>query len=331
MRQGWCMLLLLLAGGLKPAVAVEVSKQEVKQVAASPQVQTRVAALTTLYDRSDFRALEFNLSQLALLQQEAVRAQLVQHALDSGELDQAKATWLQAQAERKPAFTVVEQGDGYLVTQSAFHYGAQARSLVMEWQQILLAQEMVRDAESGDLVLSGWLAGGLRSQKKRRDLFLKHLPELSEQAVARLVSQFTSDSKLMWLPDNGVIARLAAVSGDEQMYHLLWLRRTDRYSLAEVNRLADLAPAPAAVEQLMAATMNPSLKPVAYKALVTLKPLPVEAREFLREKLDEVDDGEMVAYELAQQGYVQWLEKLASDSRNQVVKNNLKAAMARLP
>ncbi len=39
----------------------------------------------------------------------------------------------------------------------------------------------------------------------------------------------------------------------------------------------------------------------------------------------------MVAYELAQHGYVQWLEQLASDSRNQVVRNNFKAAMAKLP
>jgi len=331
MRQGWCMLLLLLAGSLEPAMAVEVSEQEVKQAATSPQVQNRVAALTTLYDRSDFRALEFNLSQLALLQQEAVRAQLVRHGVDSGELDQAKATWLQTQAERKPAFTVVEQGDGYLVTQSAFHYGAQARSLVMQWQQVLLAQDMVRDAEEGDLVLSTWLAGDLRTQKNRRDIFLKHLSQLSEQAVELLVLQFSSDTKLMWLPDNGVIARLAATSGDEQMYHLLWRRRTDQYSLAELNRLAAQAPAPNSVEQLMAATINPSLKPLAYKALITLKPLPLTAREFLREKLDEVDDGQMVAYELAQHGYVQWLEQLASDSRNQVVRNNFKAAMAKLP
>jgi len=331
MRQGWCMMLLLLAGSLESAMAAEVSVQEVKLAASSPQVQNRVAALTTLYDRSDFRALEFNLSQLALLHQEAVRAQLVQHAVDSGELDQAKATWLQAQAERKPAFTVVEQGDGYLVTQSAFHYGAQARGLVMQWQQMLLAQDMVRQAEAGDLVLSTWLTGDLRTQKTRRDIFLKHLPQLSEQAVAKLILQFTSDTKLMWLPDNGVIARLAATSGDEQMYHLLWRRRTDQYSLAELNRLAAQAPVPNVVEQLIAATINPSLKPLAYKALITLKPLPLTAREFLREKLDEVDDGQMVAYELAQHGYVQWLEQLASDSRNQVVRNNFKAAMAKLP
>lgn len=331
MRQGWCMLLLLLAGGLKPAMAVEVSEQQVRQAAASTQVQARVIALTILYDRSDFRALEFNLSQLTLLQQEAVRAQLVQHAVESGELDQAKANWLQAQAERRPAFTVVEQGDGYQVTQSAFHYGAQARGLVMQWQQLLLAREMAAQAEAGELVLSSWLAGDLRTQTIRRDIFLKQLPQLSKQAVAQLVTQFSSDTKLMWLPDNGVIAHLAAASGDEQMYHLLWRRRTDQYSLAELNRLAALAPTPNAVEQLMAATINPSLKSQAYKALITLKPLPTAAQEFLAEKLDEVDDGQMVAFELAQQGYVQWLEQLATDSRNQVLQNNFKAAMAKLP
>ncbi|MCW8329493.1 hypothetical protein MD588_11825 [Photobacterium sp. SDRW27] len=325
------MLLILLVSSLKPAMAVEVSDLEVKQIAASTQVQNRVRALTTLYDKSDFRALEFNLSQLSLLQQEAVRLQLVQHAVDSGELDQAKADWLQAQAERKPSFTVVEQGDGYQVTKAAFHYGAQARGLVIEWQHILLAQEMVAQAESGSLVLSTWLTGDLRTQTTRRDIFLQQLPALSDQAVEQLITQFTSDSKLMWLPDNGIIAHLAAASGDAQMYHLLWRRRTDQYSLAELNRLAAQAPAPDAVEQLMAATINPSLKPQAYKALITLKPLPVNARAFLAEKLDEVEDGQLVASELAQQGYIDWLEQLASASRSQVLQNNFKAAQAQLP
>lgn len=331
MRQGLCMLLLLLATSLKPAVAVEVSAQEVKQAINSSRVQDRVRALTTLYDKSDFRALEFNLSQLPLLQQEAVRSLLVRHAVESGELDQAKADWLQAQAERKPAFTIVVQGEGYQLTQSAFHYGAKARGLVAQWQQILLAQEMVDHAEAGTLVLSSWLAGDLHTQSTRRDIFIKQVPKLSEAAVARLVAQFTADTRLMWLPDNGVIAHLASISGDTQMYRLLWLRRTDRYSLAELNRLAKLAPEAKAVEQLMAATTNPSLKATAYKALISLKPLPVSAREFLAGKLDDVGDGELVAVELAQQGYLGWLEQLAAASRSQVLHNNLKAAQAKLP
>lgn len=331
MRQGLCMLLLLLAGSLSQAMAVEVSAQEVKQAITSPRVQQRVLALTKLYDRSDFRALEFNLSQLTLLQQEAVRSLLVQHAVDSGELDQAKIDWLQAQADRKPAFTVVEQGDGYRVTQSAFHYGAQARGLVLQWQQVLLAQEMVARAEAGSLVLSAWLAGELHTQAVRRDIFINQLPKLSASAVARLVAQFSSDPKLMWLPDNGIIAHLAAASGAGKMYRLLWRRRTDQYSLAELNRLASLAPEAGAVEQLMAATVNPSLKGKAYKALIALKPLPVTARAFLTEKLDEVEDGELVAFELARQGYLKWLEQLAAASRNQVRHNNLKAAQGKLP
>jgi len=325
------MALLLLAGCINSALAIEVTEQEVQQAAVSSQVVSRVAALTRLYNNSDFRALEFNLSQLTPLQQEAVRAQLVQHAVEFGRLDQMKADWLQAQADRKPAFTVVEQGDGYLITQSAFHYGAQSRGLVLQWQQILLAQEMVQQAEAGSLILSKWLTGDIHTQKQRRNLFIEQLPNLSPDAVAKLVAQFSSDSHLMWLPDNAIIASLAALSGDQPLYHLLWRRRTDQYSLAELNRLADLAPSPQAVEQLMAATINPSLKQQAYRALAVQKPMSPQTREFLVDKLNEVDDGHVVATQLAQQGYASWLKQIAASSRNQVLQKNLQLALTELP
>ncbi|MFC1508018.1 hypothetical protein ACFL5R_02205, partial [Pseudomonadota bacterium] len=212
------MALLLLAGCTNSALAIEVTEQEVQQAAVSSQVVSRVAALSRLYNNSDFRALEFNLSQLTPLQQEAVRAQLVQHAVEFGRLDQMKADWLQAQADRKPAFTVVEQGDGYLITQSAFHYGAQSRGLVLQWQQILLAKEMVQQAEAGSLILSKWLTGDIHTQKQRRNLFIEQLPNLSPDAVAKLVAQFSSDPHLMWLPDNAIIASLVALSGDQPLY-----------------------------------------------------------------------------------------------------------------
>ncbi|WP_299017349.1 hypothetical protein [uncultured Photobacterium sp.] len=325
------MLLLLLAAGLNPAGAAEVTEQQVTQAVASPQVHIRASALKTLYDNSDIQALEFNLSQLPLLQQEAVRARLVEYAVDSGELDQSKADWLQAQAERKPAFTVVEQGDGYQVTKSAFYYGAKARGLVTKWQQHLLAGEMLIQAEAGQLTLSSWLVGDLQAQANRRDIFIQQLPKLSPEAVDRLVAQFSTDNKLMWLPDNGVIAHLAAASGDEELYRLLWRRRTDSFSQGELNRLAAQAPAPDAVVQLMAATSNPSLKAQAYKALINLQPLPVAAREFLVEKLGEAEDGHLVAMELVQQGYLDWLEQLASATPNKVLLNNFRAAQAQMP
>ncbi|WP_232323324.1 hypothetical protein [Photobacterium sp. J15] len=331
MRQGWCMLTLLLAMAWNPASAAEVTEQQVAQAVSSPQVRLRASALQTLYDKSDFRALEFNLSQLPRLEQEAIRTLLVDHAVQSSELNQAKADWLQAQAERKPEFTVIEQGDGYLVTKSAFYYGAKARGMVSKWQQHLLAGEMLVLAEGDQLKLSSWLAGDLQTQTTRRDIFISQLPKLSDAAVENLVVQFVSDPKLMWLPDNAVIAHLAAVSGDEELYRLLWRRRTDAFSLAELNRLAALAPAPEAVAQLMAATQNPSLKSRAYKALINLKPLPVTAREFLIQKLGEVDDGQMVALELAQQGHLDWLEQLASASHSKVLQNNFRAVQALAP
>lgn len=343
MRLGKCMQIGLLAAGIIAAQAsaqvalpaTETTEQEVKQVQSSLQVQNRVSALRQYYDSSDFTSLETQLSPLPPLQQEAVRSQLIDHAIDYAAnpdgLDQAKADWLEVQAARTPAFNVVEQGDGYLVTKSAFHYGAKARSLVMRWQQQLLALQMVEQAENGELQLSQWLTGDIHTQTTRRDIFLAQLPALSETAVDVLAAQFTSDSKLVWLPDNAVIAAVAAASGDEGVYHLLWRRRSDQYSLAELNRLAELAPQPAATQQLMAATMNPTLKLQAYRALITLKPLPLSTRDFLSDKLSEVDDGELVATELARSGYLDWLEQLASVSRSQVLQKNFRSAVAQLP
>ncbi|WP_231580697.1 hypothetical protein [Photobacterium gaetbulicola] len=343
MRLGKCMQIGLLAVGMIAAQATaqiaiqptEISQQDVEHIQASLQVKNRVSALRQYYDSSDFALLESHLSPLPPLQQEAVRSQLIDYAIGYAAkpdgLDQAKADWLEAQAARMPVFNVVEQGDGYLVTKSAFHYGAKARSLVIRWQQQLLAQQMLEQAEDGKLQLSQWLVGDIQAQAFRRDIFLAHLPELSEAAVEVLAGQFTSDSKLVWLPDNAVIAALAAASGDEGVYHLLWRRRSDQYSLAELNRLAGLAPQPAATKQLMAATINPTLKLQAYRALITLKPLPVAARDFLSDKLSEVDDGELVATELARSGYLEWLEQLASASRSQVLQKNFRSALATLP
>lgn len=250
MRLGKCMQIGLLAAGMMAAQATaqvaiqptEISQQDVEQVQSSLQVKNRVSALRQYYDSSEFALLETHLSSLPPLQQEAVRSQLIDHAIDYADnpdgLDQAKADWLEAQTSRMPVFNVVEQGDGYLVTKSAFHYGAKARSLVIRWQQQLLAQQMVDQAEEGGLQLSQWLTGDIQTQTTRRDIFLAQLPQLSQAAVDALAEQFTSDSKLLWLPDNAVIAAVAAASDDEGVYHLLWRRRSDQYSLAELNRLA---------------------------------------------------------------------------------------------
>lgn len=340
MRLGRCMQIGLLitsmvmastAHAVASTQAAEVSAQDVKRVMASSQVQRRVAALSALYNSSQFLALEFNLSQLPDLQEEAVRNELVNYAVAYQELDQAKADWLQTQTERKPAFSIIEQGDGYMVTQSAFRYGAKARGLVLRWQQTLLAQAMTAQAEQGQLVLSQWLAGDLFTQVARRDIFLSQLPALSDQAVAQLADQFISDRKLMWQPDNAVLAALAAASANDEVYHLLWRRRSDQYSLAELNRLTRQAPQPAAIEQLMAATINPSLKRQAYRALISLNPLPTAIRDFLENKLDEVDDGQVVASELARNSYRDWLTQLAATSHNLVLQKNIKMAMAQQP
>ncbi|MGF1685186.1 hypothetical protein L4C36_00620 [Photobacterium japonica] len=339
MRLGQCMLIGWLATHMAVASAtaisatgipaIQISSQTVTEVLTAPHSQSRATALATLYNDNDFRELEFNLSLLPPLKQEAIRSLLVDHAAAHPVLDQYKANWLQSQALRKPAFTVVEQGDGYTVTQTAFHYATKARAQVTRWAQMLKAQAMHAQAERGELILSQWLAGDLASKTVQRDILLAQLPSLSAQAIAQLAAQFSTDKALLWLPDNAVIAALAAASGDEAVYHLLWRRRSDQYSLTELNRLAQLAPEPMATAQLMAATINPSLKTSAYRALVALQPLPVSTQDFLSGRLADVSDGQLVASELLSQGYLSWLEQLVTGSRNQVLQKNIKTAISR--
>ncbi|OAN16922.1 hypothetical protein A3K86_08250 [Photobacterium jeanii] len=321
------MILLLLLTTTTSVSAQQVTERQVEEVSQSQQVLDRAQALKTLYERNEFRALEFNLSQLPPLAQEAVRENLVHYAAEFGKLDQAKATWLAEQAGRKPEFSIVEQGDGYQVTKAAFHYGAKARTLIQHWEHELQADDMMRKAESGTLQLSKWLTLNQTTQKQRRDLFLERVKDLSPQAIDKLVAQFATDSQLLWLPDNAIIASLAAHSGDDEMYQLLWRRRSDHYSYQELNRLASLAPQPDALTQLMAATMNPSLKQQAFKTLIALKPMPASTRQFLIAKMGENDDGVVVAQQLAQQGYSSWLRQLASSHSSNVLKKNLQIVL----
>ena len=91
MRLGWCMILLLLLTTTTSVSAQQVTERQVEEVSQSQQVLDRAQALKTLYERNEFRALEFNLSQLPPLAQEAVRENLVHYAAEFGKLDQAKS------------------------------------------------------------------------------------------------------------------------------------------------------------------------------------------------------------------------------------------------
>ncbi|KDM92395.1 hypothetical protein EA58_06660 [Photobacterium galatheae] len=327
MRQGWGMWLgLWMAWLALPLQADELSQREYRQVTEA--ITAELKPLQTLYRDSDITRLDAQLTDFPVLEQEALRAALVDYAQTLKQLDAKKIGWLETLASRNPRFTLTEQGDGYTVTRSAFNYGPQARQLLQHWQREQLAQAFVREVEAGTLVLTTWLGDDLNTQRIRREIALAQLSELSDIGVRYLADQFLSDRHLLWLPDNGLLARLAEISGDPGLYEQLWRRRTDRYSRAELNRLIDLLPEPAAITQLIEATRNPSLKDQAYQALTTLKPLPSRVEVFLLSKLSEPDDGGMVASQLVSQGHSSWLAKLAAGSKSYTLKRNLETALS---
>ncbi|MDO6707441.1 hypothetical protein [Photobacterium sp. 1_MG-2023] len=327
MRHGWGMWIglwmLLLAWPLR---ADELSQQEFQQVTSD--VVPALNSLKSLYRDSEIDQLNRQLADFPVLAQEALRAGLVEYAQTLDQLDETKVTWLETLVTRKPRFTLTEQGDGYRVTRSAFNYGPQARQLLQHWQREQLAAAFVRQADAGELVLSDWLAGERNVQRVRRDIALAQLPAVSEQGQRYLANQFLSDKQLLWLPNNGLLAQLAESTGDEALYQQLWRRRTDQYSRAELNRLTDLLPDQLAVNQLIEATRNPSLKAQAYQALATLKPLPAQVEVFLLAKLSEPEDGEMVAGHLVSEGHSSWLMKLAAGTKSYTLKRNLETALS---
>ncbi|GAB6264433.1 hypothetical protein [Photobacterium sp. R1] len=327
MRQGWGMWLgLWMAWLALPVQADEISQREYRQVTEA--ITSELKPLKNLYRESEISRLDQQLTDFPVLEQEALRAALVDYAQSLKQLDEQKIGWLETLASRNPRFTLTEQGDGYTVTRSAFNYGPQARQLLQHWESEQLAQRFVREVEAGTLVLTDWLGDELNIQRTRRDIALAQLSELSESGVRYLADQFLSDRHLLWLPDNGLLSRLAEISGDQGLYEQLWRRRTDRYSRAELNRLIDLLPKPAAITQLIEATRNPSLKDQAYQALATLKPLPSRVEVFLLSKLSEPEDGGLVASQLVSQGHSGWLAKLAAGSKSYTLKRNLETALS---
>ncbi|MEF1189416.1 hypothetical protein QTO04_08945, partial [Vibrio parahaemolyticus] len=85
-------------------------------------------------------------------------------------------------------------------------------------------------------------------------------------------------------------------------------------SQQELKRLADTGDA-FSLQQLMNATINPSLKPHAIRLLTKSNPLSPEVKQFLIAKMALSEEATLVARQLAQQGHQTWLEELISSNR----------------
>ncbi|EHG1330619.1 hypothetical protein WB865_003956 [Vibrio vulnificus] len=294
------------------ALAKEVPADTVQQWLQDQQVESKGSELLDYALRDKTNELKFSLERLALPQQEVVRYVL----LDKLEKNQViltprMALFVESQIKRTPAYQVVEKGEGYEFTVPAFNYPAIASRLIKRWKQDQSTLEFILLAEQGKLDLQTWLSGSINQIQLRESLLLKELDSLSPEALDRLVNQLVDKPITTWLPSSAVVVRFAQVSERSDVYHLLWRMKADHNSQAELTRLASMGDEQA-LQQVMAAALNPSLKEQAIQVLASKHPLSQDVKQFLITRMALPDDAALVAKELSKQGHERWLQEVLS-------------------
>lgn len=328
MQQGLLASILLSASLLVGHVsASEVQPNFVHSLLVDQQLNKKVDELHQYLIDGDIITLNFSLNRLSMPQQEAVRFMLVKQIEQQLILDPKGTIWLREQLAIHPTYTIKQAGNGYVVTKLAFDYSSIASRVLNQMSKDQQVLDFILAAEEHKLVLSEWLVGEPHQVRVRQSIVLAELDSLTPEALNYLVSQITDGSLSVWLPTTEVMVRLAQISQNSDVYKILWKMRTDQYSVAELGRLSNIAPDPFAIQQLMSATNNPSLKQSAFASLAQLHPLPQDVQQFLLAKIDHIQDGGAVAMHLANYGHQSWLESLPI-TRNKVRKQHVRLALS---
>lgn len=318
MQQGTLSSLLLSLSLLTLPVAVsakEMQESVVEQWLQDTQIQTKVSELLEYVVRDEVDSLKFSLDRLAFPQQEVVRFRLLEKLEQQNIiLTPRMALFVESQVRLTPTYQMLERGDGYEFSVPAFNYPAIASRLIKRWKQDQSTLDFVLQAERKELNLQQWLTGTSQQIQTRESLLIRELDSLSPSALKALTTQLTQANVTSWLPSTAVVVCMAQVSQDKAMYDLLWRMRADYNSQQELKRLADTGDA-FSLQQLMNATINPSLKPHAIRLLTKSNPLSPEVKQFLIAKMALSEEATLVARQLAQQGHQTWLEELISSNR----------------
>ncbi|ELB2888403.1 hypothetical protein QNE36_002415 [Vibrio parahaemolyticus] len=318
MQQGTLSSLLLSLSLLTLPVAVsakEMQESVVEQWLQDTQIQTKVSELLEYVVRDEVDSLKFSLDRLAFPQQEVVRFRLLEKLEQQNIiLTPRMALFVESQVRLTPTYQMLERGDGYEFSVPAFNYPAIASRLIKRWKQDQSTLDFVLQAERKELNLQQWLTGTSQQIQTRESLLIRELDSLSPSALKALTTQLTQANVTSWLPSTAVVVRMAQVSQDKAMYDLLWRMRADYNSQQELKRLADTGDA-FSLQQLMNATINPSLKTHAIRLLTKSNPLSPEVKQFLIAKMALSEEATLVARQLAQQGHQTWLEELISSNR----------------
>nr|WP_159063770.1 hypothetical protein [Thaumasiovibrio occultus] len=326
----WLCLLPALVGS--PAWSRELTQEQVDTIGKSPWLNSALADIYFLFNRGDTAPLRKALALLPVREQEAAKLRLVEYAATLPSLTEPQQQWLTILTKEHPQFTVQQRGSDYVFSMQAFNYSMLARGVLLSHEQAQKRQQAIADFNEGRTTLAAWLKVSPERYFVRRDILIEHGDQLTDATIKRLVAEFGENyRRLLWLPDNAIIAYLAQRTDDPGLHALLWRRKTDAFSIDELERLAGRGLDDYATQQLMAATENPSLKLSAYQYLARLHPMPPVVESFLLVKLNEIEDGQLVANQLVAQGYRGWVSELVLSELSPIRMRHLQRALAATP
>lgn len=319
--------------GSGASFAAEMSPNTRQMWLQNDTVQQRVAQYLSYAENDKVDAIRVDIQRLPLPQQEAIRFLLLQTMeRQQTVISPQLAAYIEEMLTTPPVYQLRHFGDGYEFTTPAFAYPSIANRLLTKWRRNQEVLAFVLAAEREELHLETWLNDGTPEQRQAREkLFIEELEGLSPPALNIIVEQIVdADNKVIfWLPSNPVMVRLAQVSRDLRVYKLLWRMRATTDSQKELFRVMDRYDE-LAVDIVLAATVNPTLREEALNYLVAFKPMPGKVRGFLLDQLSDANDKAVIslANKLVRYGYASWLKTLL-DSNSQVNRSALEKVIGK--
>jgi hypothetical protein len=293
-----------------------------------PDLSEKVDELMVLVEQNDIEKLGDSIQGLAYPQQEAIRFLLLQRLdVDSVSFSKDIERFVAKHRLLAPKYHVIEKGKGFEFLSPAFDYPSVANRLIKEWQREQDSREFISNVKRRQLDLKQWLTGEPELIERHQTLLNQNIELLSQSDVEYLAHQITGPGVISWLPSNQIMTELARLSGNEELYKLLWLMRADLYSEREVFRLGEQNTT-FALQQLILASQNPRLKQQAQTMLAKAFPMPDFVRRYLITQLEQEADVNFVARQLIIYGYRSWLIELLS-THSRIKSKQVHAELAR--
>ncbi|KXF82667.1 hypothetical protein [Enterovibrio coralii] len=314
---------LLLGTGAFSAVtrAITLTPNDVAAHMSEPGHVGIVLHARQLFDLNDFESLQTYLEAQPELLQEELLMILARRSFDFSRMTPEREAFLKRISQEQPKYMVRSQGDGFWATMPAFNYAGEAKWVLNHWKIHQLQAEALQLLAADQLSLASWLEFSSKDYPLRRQAILDAIPHLEPSACKKLENIYLADKNMVWVPDNAILVALVEQTQSDALYELLWLRRTDSYSLDALQKLGVPPVKPEAIEQMMAATINPVLTDTANRQLASIHPMPESVKAFMVKQLGNRNFGKDVAIMLAQQGHTPWLESLLETTSGVTYRN----------